>query len=109
MEDLVPHLRAGRAQAGTQGERLEAQAGRGAGEAQTDMIIALIVVGWLVCGVYAWGTEFAYFQGAYPTIAKENYREDLKFAVGLGLLGGPLAALVSLFMSGFNKHGWRPY
>ena len=59
----------------------------------------------IMCGVLQAGINFAYFQGKYPTLAEEGYRSDLGFAYGLGLLFGPLALLVSVFMSGFAQYG----
>ena len=65
------------------------------------------VLFWLFCGVIAAGIFFADVQGGFPSIAKEYYREDLGLSVGVGLIAGPFALVVALFMSGFCQHGWR--
>jgi len=71
--------------------------------------IAIVVVAWLLCTLYAHGKMFAYFQDKYPTLAEQDYREDLGFCAGYALLFGPVAAVVSFFSSRFNHYGWRLY
>lgn len=71
------------------------------------MIFVLGVLGWLACTIYFAGTAFAYFQGEYASIASFTRRQDMGFAWGIGLLGGPISAAVGFFFSGFNQHGWR--
>jgi uncharacterized membrane protein YedE/YeeE len=65
------------------------------------------VVFWLACGVYAAGAEFAYFQGRFPMLAKEDYRTDLGTAFLIGLLFGPIGAVCATFYTGFLHYGWR--
>lgn len=67
----------------------------------------LLVVGWLLCSLYYAGTTLAFFQGEFPSLAGRFYRQDLATSIGIGLAGGPIAATVAFFCSGFNEHGWR--
>lgn len=59
---------------------------------------------WLLCALYATGTMFAYFRHGYCVTSARN---DLAFALGWGLFGGPISAVVAFFFSGFNEYGWR--
>lgn len=63
---------------------------------------------WLVCGIFAYAITFAYYQREYAAIAKLTYRNDLLFAIFIGMTG-PFGLLVSLFGSKFVHHGlkWR--
>ena len=66
-----------------------------------------LILGWLCCSVLSAGTSFAYFQGAYPTIAEETYGSDLALAILFGLLFGPFGLLIGAVFSGFWTYGWR--
>lgn len=68
---------------------------------------AMVVVGWLLCSLYAAGTLHADFQGEFPNIACKNNRHDLAFSTGYSLIFGPAAAVVAFFGSGFNEYGWN--
>ncbi len=62
-------------------------------------ISALISAGWL----------FAYFQKRFVSIADDNWREDLGFAIGCGFVSGilgPVGILIIWLNTGFAKHGW---
>lgn len=65
----------------------------------------LFVVGWLACGVAAAGMTYAHGRAEYPHVTSR--RELLGVALGFGLLGGPVALVVSVFMTGFCEHGWK--
>lgn len=67
--------------------------------------LALALIGWAICGAYAYGTTLAYFQREYPTLADKDRREDRALAIAF-FFGGPCSAIVAFFESGFNKHGW---
>jgi hypothetical protein len=62
---------------------------------------------WIAPSPITAGICFAYFQAKFPSIAKQDRREDLGFAWFLALLSGPVGLVVELFMSGFAEHGWR--
>lgn len=70
-------------------------------------IAAIVVIVWLACAVLTAGMDFAYFQGKFPTIAKESRREHMGSAWLSGLLFGPLGTVIVFFCTGFAKHGWR--
>jgi len=70
------------------------------------MILALIIVGWLICAVLTAGMSFAYFEEKYP-IAKNDKRENLGESLIFGLVFGPFGVIVVFFLSGFAKRGWR--
>jgi len=61
-------------------------------------MIYFIIFAWLICGVLFWGMWFAYFQGKFPEIADEDYRENLGLAVFFGLIFGPLGLFVWFFL-----------
>lgn len=64
----------------------------------------LVYIGiWLVCGLVAAGFICAYAQEEF----KSNRRDDVAKSLMLGLIGGPIALILSLFMTGFWRHGWR--
>ena len=66
----------------------------------------LIVCVWFLFGILGAGWVFAYVQSEWPSIAKENFREDMGFAILFSIFG-PIFAVMSFLLSGFGKHGWR--
>lgn len=68
--------------------------------------IWLVAIGWLICGFVATGIFVADMQESYPSLAAEKYRETLGSGVLFGLVGGPIALLISFCSSGFCQHGW---
>jgi hypothetical protein len=68
------------------------------------LLIALAI--WVTCGAFAYAGALAYFQGSWPRLAKEQYREDLGLAVVMWL-GGPFGLVVTTLASGFFKYGLR--
>jgi len=67
-------------------------------------MIWLIILGWIFLGFIGAGLFYAYFQGEYPDIS--DPREDAGLGLFMGLLLGPFWLIVSIFMSGFARHGW---
>lgn len=65
-------------------------------------IIASAIL-WAVCGYYAYGFYFAYFQGQLPMVAKERYNDHKEDAFTFSLFG-PIALLVVLSSKGY-VHG----
>ena len=65
----------------------------------------LFTVGWLLCGFIASGLFYADIQRSYPSTAEKQRRADAGAALFTGLLG-PIALLISVFMTGFAEHGW---
>ena len=70
------------------------------------MTTALLIAAWIVSGVLAYGIDFAYFQRQFPHIAKEDYLQDMAYAMLWGL-GGALTMSIGFFLSGFAKHGLK--
>lgn len=74
------------------------------------LIMAVLVLLWFGCGLLGAGWDFAHVQSTCPELtpelAEEFRREELGFALLLGIFG-PFAMIVALFRSGFGKHGWR--
>jgi len=64
------------------------------------MIISICLF-WIVCGVFAFGLTFAYFQRKYPSTAEERYRVDLCFALALAIFG-PLGLSCALVNGGYE-------
>ena len=60
------------------------------------IILAILV--WIVCGVFAYGLTFAYFQETYPMIAEQDAKYDRRFA-GIISIFGPLGLFVILIKS----------
>lgn len=68
------------------------------------MIIILI---WVACGLVAAGGSNAHFRGRYPSLNSiSDRRETLGFSLIWGLIGGPIALLACVFLTGFFVHGW---
>lgn len=59
------------------------------------------IVAWLVCATIAASIALRHFQNKYPRAAKEDYRSDLSWAWFFGLFFGPVALVISFFLSGF--------
>lgn len=47
----------------------------------------LIIAIWIICGFINYGLGFAYWQRKFPTIAKDNYKSDMKFEFKISLFG----------------------
>ena len=73
------------------------------------MKLAIAIVLWAACGLYAWGTTMAYFDylnrtdwAAMHWTSKHHARLCLVEATI-----GPMGALVAAIGSNFNQHGWQ--
>lgn len=71
------------------------------------MIAIICIVIWVVCAILSAGIEFAYWQGKYPEIAKDEYQEDLGVSLLRGMTMGPISLIMIFFLTGFCKYGWR--
>jgi hypothetical protein len=73
-------------------------------------VVQEIVGAWAFCGMFAYAITFGHLQNnpRWHSLAKEEYRKDLAFAVFAGLFG-PIALFVVYFFTGFAQHGlkWR--
>lgn len=69
------------------------------------LTLILIVLFWVVCGFFAYGKTFAYFQRKYPLIAAMDEESDRAFAL-LMAITGPVGLIVALLKSEHGM-GWR--
>ena len=69
------------------------------------MITLIILSVWLVCSVLSYGFLFASLQKSCPITAKENYKEDKRWAINQALFG-PIT-LMMVLMNGAYKHGLK--
>lgn len=69
------------------------------------MIWLLVATLWFVGWMISWPAVLAYFQGKYPNLADEDYREDLAFAMGFSLI--PVFWLMIPFTTGFYEYGFQ--
>ena len=75
------------------------------------LVIALIIVGWLLCSAIAYAGSFAYYQGIALEYS-EDYARSLEggiilFCATMSILLGPLALLLSFFIMDGYKRGLR--
>ena len=69
-----------------------------------EYLIAL-VVGYIVCGLLAYGLDFASIQRGVPTLAAYMYWADWRFSVFFGLFGSlGLIAVFWAMVSFRNRH-----
>lgn len=70
------------------------------------MLLALFLLGWVLCGVLSYGIGLAYFQNEFPRVRSKS---DGWSMVALSV-AGPAALVVVIIISGFAQHGlqWRP-
>ena len=65
------------------------------------IILAAIIV-WIVCGAFAYGLTFAYFQGKYSYIANKDIKAD-RWLVGIMSVFGPTSLIVALIQTNYGK------
>ena len=72
------------------------------------MLWAGFIVGWIICGVLAYGLILANLQRSWPILAETGYRADCAVALFVSI-SSPFCLLVALLCSGFGKYGlmWR--
>jgi hypothetical protein len=68
--------------------------------------IALFILLWLVCGLWAYGRTLAYFQGRYQLIAPDMLMQDRLFAMQMGCFG-ITGLIVTYFLNKPNIYGVR--
>lgn len=66
------------------------------------MVIEYWIIGWIMCGIVAYGRTLAHFYRHYPTIADEARITTIFTALFQGLCG-PVGLLISLV---FGRHGF---
>jgi hypothetical protein len=65
--------------------------------------MALLIIGWMICGAIHYGLQVAYCDYRWPMLDRQS---DRIFAAVSGL-GGPLALIPTLIMCEFGRHGWK--
>lgn len=61
----------------------------------------IIILCWIVIGVFNYGMTFGHFQNSFPTIASQRRRGDMAFGVFCGLIG-PIMLLDFLIIKIIN-------
>lgn len=61
---------------------------------------------WIISGILSYGIGFAYSQRHYPSVAKEEYKHDLIYALLVGLVFGPVGLVMELLLKQY-KHGLK--
>jgi len=69
------------------------------------MWVLLITVGWVVCGILAYGIEMGYLWGEFNLLS-ELWRSFIVLSIFMGVCG-PIGLIVSLSLSGFGRHGLK--
>lgn len=70
----------------------------------TTILIIVAIATHIIAGFFTFGIVFAHFQRGWPTIAKEQRKDDMGVALFFALLG-VLGFFVTLLCSGFAKYG----
>jgi ABC-type transporter Mla maintaining outer membrane lipid asymmetry permease subunit MlaE len=73
-----------------------------------NIILAVIAlaVGWVVCGVMAYGITFGHFQNRWPELAEKERDIDIARAKSIAVTG-PIGLVVSFFASGCCHWGFK--
>ena len=50
-------------------------------------MLIIFILGWVICSVFSYGFLFAYVQGRFARIAKEDYTKDMIAALTVSLFG----------------------
>lgn len=71
------------------------------------ILFTIAIIAWAACGVIAYASTFAYFQGEYPLCAAERKEQDRMFAIESSLFG-PVALMAHTARCHW-RHGlkWR--
>lgn len=66
----------------------------------------LFVVIWIVCGFFAYGITYGYFQNKYSTFAGKDRIFDTILALFFGMLG-ILGLILAYYLSGCCEYGLK--
>ncbi len=72
------------------------------------LLLTLAVI-YILSTIATCGMVFRNLQASQPTLPDENRRQNLGFAVLIGMLlgaAGPVGVLVAWLLSGFAENGW---
>lgn len=68
-------------------------------------LIALLLF-YVACWIVTYGMAFAFWQGAFPSIAKEHRRRDMGEAAMMAFFS-PVSTFVVFFMTGCAEYGLK--
>jgi hypothetical protein len=74
------------------------------------VFVLWLLLWYLPSAALTYGWAFAHFQGKFPSIAAEHYREDMGDSVQVAALAGvigPVGIFIMYTGTGFAKYGWR--
>lgn len=78
--------------------------GEGAAEGNNMKTVAIILI-YVICWIGTAGAMLAFNQHRFPTLACNEYRQELGFFVGWSMVP-VLSPLLALFITDFYEHGW---
>jgi len=67
--------------------------------------LLICVALWFCCGVVCAGIYLPYARHVWRS--RFNYRDELGVSLFMGLILGPIAALIMFFVTGFARYGFR--
>jgi hypothetical protein len=71
-------------------------------------ITMLLLIYYILCGIFGYGFSFAYFQGKFPVIAEKEYWTDFWMASIVGFFGPfGLIAIVIITIPDVFKYGLK--
>lgn len=70
------------------------------------MFLGILIVVWILCGIFVFGATFADFQGEFPTIAADRRQTHLEYAAVMSAFG-LVGAFVVLISTKGLRHGWK--
>lgn len=74
------------------------------------MNLLIFILCWIICGVFAYGITFAYFQSMFPSercdVSSDTYDDNMNIAFIMGF-SGPFGLIIALINSGFARHGLK--
>ena len=62
---------------------------------------------WIVCSFFSYGMFFANFEGSAQQLSVNMYGVNMRMALFLGLLGGPISLVMAFFLTGFMHYGFK--
>jgi hypothetical protein len=71
------------------------------------MNLLWFIVLWFLPVPLTYAIFFAHLQRNFPSIAQEEYQEDMSFSLFLALVFSWIGLFVAFFATGFAKHGLK--
>lgn len=70
-------------------------------------MLSYIIIFWLVCGFISYGFSLAYWQRGWPSLAENNYIDDIIVSLIMSIIFGPIMLIFGIFIVKFYKHGFK--